>query len=64
MKVTLRNIKTGEFFAGAGRWVSSPQQAQNFGYSDLAEDLRDQLGTPDINIFYIFNRSQAVRGPQ
>ena len=54
MKVTLRNKRTGEFFAGLGEWVASAVQAYNFGYSDEAEDCCEKLGLPDVNVFYIF----------
>ena len=59
MKVTLRNKKTGEFFAGLGTWVTSAMQAYNFGYSDAAEDCCEKLGLPDVNVFYIFKIPQA-----
>ena len=58
MKVTLRNRKTGDYYGGAGSWVSSGSQAHNFGYSDAAEEVCEQLGLPDIHVFYIFNNPQ------
>jgi hypothetical protein len=62
MKVTLRNRRTGEFFAGLGKWVSSAMQAHNFGYSDEAEDCCERLGLPDVNVFYIFKLPQNNGG--
>jgi len=62
MKVTLRNRRTGEYYAEAGRWVSSGLQAHNFGFSDAAEEFCENLGLPDIHIFYIFNNPQQNRG--
>ena len=59
MKVTLRNKRTGEFFAGMGAWVTSAMQAYNFGYSDAAEDCCERLGLPDVNVFYIFKIPQT-----
>lgn len=59
MKVTLRNQKTGEFFA-AGSWVRSPDQAQNFNFSDVAEECRDQIGSPHVDVFYIFRAENGV----
>jgi hypothetical protein len=62
MKVTLRNRRTGEYYNGAGSWVPSGLQAYNFGYSDAAEEVCEQLGMPDIHIFYIFNHPQMNHG--
>jgi hypothetical protein len=60
MKVLLRNKRTGEFFAASGVWVHSAQQARDFGYSDIAEEFCERLGTSDVGVFYVFNRSQMA----
>ena len=62
MKVTLRNKTTGEYYSGSGSWVSSGLQAHNFGYSDAAEEACEQLGLPDIDVFYIFSSPQNNHG--
>ena len=62
MKVTLRNRRTGEFLTSSGSWVASGLQAHNFGYSDAAEEACEQLGLPDIHVFYIFNNPQLNYG--
>jgi hypothetical protein len=62
MKVTLRNRRTGEYYSGSGSWVASGLQAHNFRYSDAAEEVCEQLGLPDIDVFYIFNRSPMNSG--
>ena len=62
MKVTLRNSKTGDYYGGPGTWVASGLQAYNFGHSDAAEEACEQLGLPDIHVFYIFNQPQMNHG--
>ncbi len=62
MKVTLRNRRTGEYYSGSGGWVASGLQAHNFRYSDAAEEVCEQLGLPDIHVFYIFNSAQMSYG--
>jgi hypothetical protein len=64
MIVTLRNRKTGEFLTPSGSWAPSGLQAQNFGYSDAAEEVCERLGSPDIHIFYIFNQPQSGSSSQ
>ena len=60
MKVTIRNRKTGEFFAGGERWVTSALLAHDFHYSDEAEECCEKLGLAGTAIFYIFNQAAAV----
>ena len=38
MKVLLRNVQTGLFYAGVQQWTQDPLQAENFERPDVALD--------------------------
>jgi hypothetical protein len=57
MKILLRDIQTGLFYAGPNEWTTGQDEAQDFKTPDVALDLVDESHLQTVEIVVHFDEA-------